>query len=191
MATIKIKKSEFQKLYKVACDGWKTKFNEKFKHQLFDDELEFEESFIEEMEKACDSSRPEQLKTLKSIFKAYIKENIFSQIRNYSDVCKALKIKELTISDFKAFGEEAKKMLAFHKIKNIEKLFNETWKPNFIDGSQYKYYPYFTANKNGGLGFGDCSCYYSGFCGRVGLFKDSKTATFVGKTFTDIYQDLI
>lgn len=50
---IKIKKTEFQKLYDIACSSWKTKFDDKLKKFLFIDHVEFDESFIQEMRTAC------------------------------------------------------------------------------------------------------------------------------------------
>ena len=35
-----IKKSEFQKLYLLACEGWQKKFKQKFEDQLFSDVME-------------------------------------------------------------------------------------------------------------------------------------------------------
>ena len=183
---IKISKKSFNSLYILACKNWQDKFNEKFKYQLFSEELEFEESFLDEMERACD---PKQLETFKRIFKDYIKEDLFS-IKTYSEVCKKLGIKELTEEDFKQFGNP-KQMLAFHKIKNIEKLFNGTWKPDFSCSTQYKYYPYFEKVSSGWQSYSTPYDSTADFHGGSGLYKDSKTAEFVGKTFQEIYIDLI
>lgn len=185
---IKIKKKEFQKLYSLACNNWIPKLNEKFKTQIFSEELEFEESFFEEMRKACTK---EQLEVFNIIFKSYIKEEIdyTKTVKNYSDVCKELKIKELTEKDFKQFGDDAKKMLAFHQLKNIEKLFNKGWTPDF-NNFEYKYYPYFIYN-NGGLSFFVSHCFSCYFDGCVALFKDRNTSNFIGKIFLNIYKNII
>lgn len=185
---IKIKKSVFNELFLLSRPTWKTKFTEKFKNQIFSDELEFEESFLDEMERACDPNQPKQLETFKRIFKDYIKEDLFS-IKTYSEVCKKLGIKELTEKDFKQFDNPVQ-MLAFHKIKNIEKLFNGNWEPDFSCSSQYKYYPYFEKVSSVWQCYSSY-CYFTLFFGFSGLYKDSKTAEFVGKTFQEIYIDLI
>lgn len=185
---IKIKKSEFKKLYDTACTNWKSKFDDRFRTQVFSDNLEFEDGFLDEMQKACDSK---QLAVFNVIFKPFIKEDLFSSTKTYTEVCKKLKVKELKLKDFIEFGEDARKMLAFHKIKNLERLFNGDWKADLKNPNQNKYYPYFTVNSSGGFVF--YGCYYgdSAFAGHAGLFKDSRTAEFVGKTFPDIYQDLV
>lgn len=173
MGKIKIKKEEFKELYNLACDPWKTKFNEKFKDLLFDNELEFEEEFISEMKSACTS---EQLPVFLKIFKSYLPENLFDKIKTYQDVCDAI-------------GEDNQKS-PYDKIKQIEKLFNETWKKNWKNKSQKKWYPYYTINDSGRLVFDSLHCRYVSFVGEVAFFKDQETANFVGKQFIDIYQEL-
>jgi len=183
---MKIKKKEFKKLYDLACDSWKNKFDEKFKKQLSSDELDFEESFLSEMENACNEA---QLKVFKSIFKEYKKEDVFS-VKTYSQVCKKLGIKELTIKDFREFGENSKKMFNFYKIKNVEKFFNGTWVADWNNTSQYKYYPYWYKNSSGwSLHAADGGSY--GYFGSVGYYKDNKTALHVGEHFKDVYFELI
>lgn len=185
---IKIKKSSFSKLYHSACDSWKSKFDEKFKKQLLSEELEFEESFLDEMERACNNN---QLKIFKSIFKEYQKDDSFS-IKTYKEVCKELKIKELTLKDFKQFGKDASKMLSFHKIKNLERLFNGNWKADWNNSSQYKYYPYFTKSSGSGWSVGSVASYcVYWFGGSVGFYLDEKTALHIGNNFKDIYISFI
>jgi hypothetical protein len=86
MKTIKIKKKEFQKLYDIACNQWQPIFQEKFKEFLFEDYIEFDESFLLKMQKACTDP---QLKVFNVIFKPYLEEviDLFS-INTYKKVCK-------------------------------------------------------------------------------------------------------
>lgn len=184
---ITIKKSTFKELYDLACEGWKKKFDEKFKSNVFSEDLSFEENFIIEMQNACNA---EQLPVFLKIFKKFLPEDLFSKIKSYTDVCKALGIKELTEKDFKSFGEDARKLLAFHKIKNIERALNGDWKADLKDPNQSKYCPYFRVD-SGGLVFYVSGHTDSYFYGSAGLYKDSKTAEFVGRTFASIYQDLV
>lgn len=174
MTTIKIKKTEFQKLYKLACSTWKPKFDEKFKNFLFEDYIEFEYSFLQQMQDAC---TPEQLKVLKTIFKCYLQEseNLF-KITTYKAVCKKLNEKEETCP--------------YKKIKQIEKLFNGSWIKDWKNKNQSKYYPYFEITGSGLVSFGSL---YVGYClhGQVAYFKDNQTSIFVGKTFIDIYEELM
>lgn len=183
---IKIKKKEFQKLYQIACDGWKNKFNEKFKSNLFSDSIEFEQSFIIEMKSACTK---EQLPVFNKIFEKHLpkEENLFD-VTTYSEVCKRLNEKEYNIKDFEQFGILTNRLFNITKILQIAKFFNGDWVSKF-DGVQYNYYPWFT---DGGGGFIFCGSGYadSFFCSMVAYYKDSKTSDHVGKHFIDIYKEL-
>ncbi len=169
---IKIKKLEFKKLYDLACQDWKPKLDEKLKEFIFDENIEFEESFVKSMKQACTE---DQLKVFKTIFKDYLKKefDIF-EYDTYSKVCKALKEKEQTIP--------------YLRIKQIEKLFNRGWKPNWKDTNEYKYYPYFTVGSGGGLVCNFCYCRFNVYSGEVAFYKDKETAIFVGKTFINEYK---
>lgn len=115
-------------------------------------------------------------------------ESLIGSITTYKQVCKALAIKELTLSDFSFLPvEDRKKALAFHKLQQIAKLFNGDWKIDWENTSQFKYYPYFVL-ASGGLGFSvSASC--SGCGSAVVYFKDRETSDYVGKTFLSIYKD--
>ncbi len=90
-------------------------------------------------------------------------------------VCKQLKEKE--------------ESCPYRKLKQIERFFNGSWKANKFNTSQRKYYPYFIASC-GGLDFHVYDSVHVYFSGQVAYFKDDKTATFVGKTFIKIYEEL-
>jgi len=149
---------------------------------------------IEELtaKKLYKTAAPELKEILEQSFgKEFFSEELTDIIKNYSDVCKKLNTKELTEKDFKQFGDDAKKMLAFHQIKNIENLFNQGWIKDWSNKSQYKYYPYFEVLSCGVLRC--CRVSYVSVCflGSVAFFKDEKTAKFVGQTFIDIYKELM
>ena len=188
MSTIKIKKKDFEKLYNIACANCKPKLEEKLISFIFSDTIDFEEGFVSEMEKACTK---EQKIVFERIFsKSLSTENSLFQVKNYSDLCKKTKTKELVISDFSFLPkEQQEKALAYHQIQTIEKLYNGDWIKNFRDRNQEKWYPYFDGSGRG-LVFLYSSCSYYVFSGLVADFKDEKTSNFVGKTFIDIYKVL-
>lgn len=185
---MKIKKQEFNKLYKIACKDWQKKFREKFEFEFFSDELEFEDSFLSEIEIACTQ---EQLVIFKEIFKSWSKKEELFTITAYKQVCKALKEDEITDSCFGKLPHcDINKLVAFARLKQIERLYNGNWKANF-DGNQNNYYPYFIKSKNS-WGFCDCCFDSADSCSWAGLFKDSKTAEYIGKTFLkEIYLPLL
>lgn len=108
--------------------------------------------------------------------------DLFS-ITKYSEVCKTLGIKELTLNFFNNDKE-----FAIHQLLNIERLFNEDWKIEWTNHSQKKHHPYFEFDtKGGGRFLGSCyGCYC--FSGRVAYFETEQKSTYVGKTFIDIYK---
>lgn len=119
------------------------------------------------------------------------KVSLFDKIKSYSDVCKELDEPELTIKDFGFLPkDQRKKQLNYHKIQNIEKLFNFGWKINWRNQSQEKYYPYFTIGSGGGLVFLGSNCRNGSSHGAVAFYKDRETSDFVGKLFIDIYNNL-
>lgn len=116
-----------------------------------------------------------ELLKLKKIIEA--SETLFNKIKNYSDVCKELYEKEETCP--------------IKKIKQIERLFNSFWKKDWKNKNQEKWYPYFEYTSSGGLVFYSSSyCYFSTY-GPVAFYKDKETSDFVGKTFLDIYKEIL
>lgn len=100
-------------------------------------------------------------------------EDIFS-ITSYKEVCKIL--------------EEDQQCCPYKKIKQIEKFFNQGWKPNWKNTNEYKYYPYFSVGSGGGLGF-DVSVDASYCVGAVAFYKSKEISDYVGKTFIKEYQE--
>lgn len=186
---IEIKKKDFKPLYDLACSDWKITFNNYLKESPFSEEIQFKEEFLEQMEKACTK---EQLLVFKNVFQSWRKQNDLFIITTYSEVCKRLKEDEITEKDFKYLPSYMiKKLVAYARVKQLEKLFNEDFIKDWNNSNQYVYYPYFEFKKGswGFYGVFDCSC---GSYGWVGFFKDEKTANYVGKTFLkEIYEDIL
>jgi len=113
------------------------------------------------------------------------------EIKNYADVHIKLERELLREDDFRFLPEDQiKKMLAFHKIKNIEKLLNGNWKADFNDTNQKKWYPYFEKTF-GGWRLGGCYYPYDGSGGPVAFYETEEKARFAGTKFLNIYIDLI
>jgi len=185
---ITVQKKDFIELFNIACDNWKIKFLNKFTNNLFINEtLDFDESFLEEMEAACNTQQ--QKKLFSQIFKEYKKNDLFA-ITNISEVCKKLNITELKKKDFSLFGNLATKMLAYWQIKQLELLFNGTWIADWSNSNQYKYYPIFNKVAGGWVFSGSVS-HHSTCYGAVGFYKDEKTSDYIGKNFIEIYKNLL
>lgn len=115
-------------------------------------------------------------------------DDLFS-ITTYKEVCKALNEPEIHENQF-SFFQDAKKLTAFARIKQLERLYNEGWVSKF-DGKQYNYYPWFVKNNNS-WGFCNAYCDCSNSRCYAGLFKSEKIAKYVGTTFLNkIYLPLL
>jgi len=82
--------------------------------------------------------------------------------------------------------------VAHQKAVILTKAFNEGWVPDWNDGSQYKYFPWF--EMGGSSGF-RCDVYdswrsYSRVGSRL-CFKSGKLAEHVGKKFTSVYKQFM
>lgn len=120
-------------------------------------------------------------------------DNLFNIIKTYDDVCRALGENKITIDNFNNINDIIllSKLVAFARLKQIERLFNDNWKINWNDFKQKKYYCWFE-KKNSGWVFGGCSdCYFIFSYGQVAYFKDKETCNYVGNTFKDIFITLI
>lgn len=136
-----------------------------------------------------------EIKTLieKNFKNSFEKDNINKLETSYSNICKKLKTKVLTIKDFSFLPKDQReKALNYHRIKNIELYFNDNWKPNYQNSNEYKYFPWFNLNASDGLvGFGDSYYHVVNSGGVVAVFKSKEISDHVGKTFWNFYQKLI
>lgn len=114
-----------------------------------------------------------------------------NRIKSYGDICEELNEKELTIEDFCFLPiSDQCKSLAIAKLKQIERVVNNGWIPDWDNQSQQKWYPWF--NKAGsGLVFRASGGDLGDFAGAVAYFYDEKTSNWVGNIFIDIYSNLL
>lgn len=113
------------------------------------------------------------------------------EIKDYADVHIKLERELLREDDFRFLPEDQiKKMLAFHKIKNIEKLLNGNWKADFNNINQRKWYPYFE-KASGGWRLSSCYYLYDSSTGLVVYYESEEKARFAGTKFLNIYVDLL
>lgn len=81
---------------------------------------------------------------------------------------------------------------AHMKLTIIARSLNEGWVPDWSDGSQYKYVPYFEYKAGFGLsyyGYGHWST--RTYVGSRLCFKSSDLAVYAAKQFADIYNDFL
>ena len=175
-----IKRKCLQEIFPKLCESWQKEITQLVLFQTGED-IEVSNELINRAFKLADK---DQLKFLNTYFKIEDNSDIFKKINTYTDFCKHFRVEELSIADFKQFGDQAHKLLAFHKIKNLETYLNSDWKLDFNNFNQRKWYPYF--EKASGVFRFDVACCFC-FDGIVALYKDEDTARFIGEKFKPIF----
>jgi len=145
-----------------------------------------------------------------SVFNFHVEEreytDITSCVKSYADACKVLGIEPMDEDGMKAQGFR-KDEIARRKLETITEALNEGWKPNWADTDEYKYYPWFyievdkeqaedgnTYGANAGLSFSyasDSAANTDTYFGSRLCFHDRDTARYAGRTFTDLYAQIL
>ena len=133
-------------------------------------------------------------------------EDITSRVKSYADACKVLGIEPMNEDGMKAQGFRPDE-IARRQLETITEALNEGWKPNWADTDEYKYYPYFcievsevqtedgdTTGASAGLSYaatyGTAAYTIAHFGSRL-CFHDRETARYAGRTFTDLYAQIL
>lgn len=114
-------------------------------------------------------------------------------IKTYSDVCKELGESEFTEADFENVGKDySRKLLAFARIKQIEKYFKQRWIPEGKDKAEHDFCPLFEVSKPNTyvfrITYSRCAGFNSG--AEAAIYKSGAIADHVATNFLDIYKDL-
>lgn len=182
--TQKILATDLTRFYNIVCDSWQKKITEYLLEFAGQKYIEVENSVIVEAYLKADTNVK---KLLEKYFTIEREKDLF-EFDTYAKVCKGLKEKELQLKDF-----YSKKSWVQAKIQQLEKFFNQGWKPNWKDKSEHKWYPYFSIGDSGELVFSGSNFFCVYFYGFAGFYKDEKTANFIGRNveFRKIYADLM
>ncbi|MCC6867049.1 MAG: hypothetical protein IT280_12915 [Ignavibacteria bacterium] len=120
--------------------------------------------------------------------------DIKERVKSYEDACAVLGLnpKELQV-EVSGFGSDTRAIIAHSKLIVIARALNEGWTPNWSDGNEYKYYPWF---KYDTAGFGFSCTYYGGWNAGTGVgsrlcFKTEALAEYAGKQFIEIYNEFL
>lgn len=132
-------------------------------------------------------------------------EDITNRVKSYADACKVLCIEPMDEDSMKAQGFRPDE-IARRQLETITEALNEGWKPNWADTDEYKFYPWFyievsevqTEGANLGANAG-LSCAHTGaaaatthaLIGSRLCFHDRETARYAGRTFTDLYAQIL
>jgi len=136
------------------------------------------------------TATPEFKEILEDSFgKEFFSGKITDRIKTYEDACTELGEKPLNESELKSFGFTPDE-INYRKLKTVIKVLNEGWVPDWTNGNQAKWYPYFRLS-SGAFGFADtaydCSDAAAGNGSRLCL-SSAELATYAGKQFVDIFK---
>lgn len=145
-----------------------------------------------------------------NIFDFYIEareyEDITNRVKSYADACKVLGIEPMDEEGMKAQGFRPDE-IARRQLETITEALNEGWKPNWEDTDEYKYYPYFYIEVNevktedgdtfgayAGLSYANSHYAATIASANIGsrlCFHNRETARYAGRTFTDLYAQIL
>lgn len=131
-------------------------------------------------------------------------EDITNRVKSYADACKVLGIEPMDEDSMKAQGFRPDE-IARRQLETITEALNEGWKPNWADTDEYKFYPWFyievsevqtegTTGAAAGLSFAAtnyAATMTHAYVGSRLCFHDRETARYAGRTFTDLYAQIL
>lgn len=133
-------------------------------------------------------------------------EDITNRVKSYADACKVLDIEPMDEDCMKAQGFRPDE-IARRQLETITEALNEGWKPNWADADEYKYYPYFyievsevqteDEDTNGAPAGLSCALTDNAAASTLAsigsrlCFHDRDTARYAGRTFTDLYAQIL
>lgn len=132
-------------------------------------------------------------------------EDITNRVKSYADACKVLGIEPMDEDRMKAQGFRPDE-IARRQLETITEALNEGWKPNWADTDEYKFYPWFYIavsevqtegahyGANAGLSYAKTNGAAAFTGARFGsrlCFHDRETARYAGRTFTDLYAQIL
>lgn len=135
----------------------------------------------------------------KKLLRNLFGENTFSQkitdrVKTFEDACKVLHVDPNDVLPprvGKVMEPDLCSVAAYTKLILIARALNEGWKPDWTNGNEYKYYPYFDMSSGSALAYGGYVGWYSGSCvGSRLCYKTRELAEYAGKQFLSIYTDL-
>lgn len=120
--------------------------------------------------------------------------NITDQVKTFEDACEVLGIDGdiITGSISDALADDADSITAYAKLIIIARALNQRWKPDWSDGSQYKYIPWFKHKSGFGLSYDGCGDWdtYT-YVGSRLCFKSRALAEYAATQFADLYNDYL
>ena len=119
-------------------------------------------------------------------------------VKSYDDACKVLGIAEMDEKGMKSCGFRPDE-IARRKLETITAALNDGWVPDWNNTDEWKFYPYFAIEPNhygalAGLSYAGTYSAASSSDAYIGsrlCFHDRETAAYAGRTFADLYAQIL
>lgn len=135
-----------------------------------------------------------------TIFDFLIEEiEVAPRVQSYEEACERVGVEPLTEERIKAL-ELRPDEVARKKLEVITAALNEGWSPDWNNISEYKYYPYFYIEPRklsgafAGLSYASTNNTASFTAASIGsrlCFHEPDAARYAGRTFTELYEQLL
>lgn len=116
--------------------------------------------------------------------KEVFEKSITERVKTFEDACKIVGITPSTVFT----KADNKDDVAFKKLKVIAAALNQGWKPDWKNGDEYKYYPWFDLSSGFELVSVDSYCQGSDVSSRL-CFVSEDLARYAGTQFLSLYKD--
>ena len=146
------------------------------------------------------SAGAEVKKVLEEIFGKESFLPIMDRVKSFEDV-RNIYIKTIDsgalnnidiLSRYNGVNEALRGAVAAMKLSMISAVLNEGWTPDWNDGDQYKYFPWFEYKSGVGFSYSDCdNTYANTYLGSRLCFPDCATAVWFGETYQDLFKDYL
>ena len=120
-------------------------------------------------------------------------QSIMDRVKTFEDACEVLGLDEVKI-DIVGIDNHSKSIQAYTKLAIINQALNEDWKPDWTDGNQYKWFPYFNnaSSSVGGFSYGG----YDGWGTNTAVgsrlcFETKEKAKYAGTQFLAEYNEFL
>lgn len=113
---------------------------------------------------------------------------MYQNIKTFEDACQAIGLTYTAPLVPGATEDMLKAIVVHHKLMIIAQALNGDWKPNWNDGNEYKWYPWFNM-KNGFSFNGSDGGYQHSYVGSRLCFRSEEIADYAGTQFLDLYKE--
>lgn len=137
-------------------------------------------------EKFYDNGTPDQRSWMEGLYPNKFKRDICDRIQSLEDVYELVGLDRQERKQLWDGMRNYPHLIHFHQATLITEAYNQGWKPNWDDSSEYKYYPWW--NHSGfRLHVVDYHCSASGVGSRL-VFRESRFVEDAVKKFPDVYK---